>query len=562
MGYDSLRACLDDLERAGELVRLGEEVDPCLEAAAIQRRVHAAGGPALFFAKPKGCAFPLASNLFGTLKRAEYIFRDALDDARALLEGGLDRASAAARAALHARPKMVRAGPAMERRCTIAELPKIVSWPKDGGPFVTLPQVYTEDPDRPGWRRSNLGMYRIQLGGNAYAPDEVGLHYQIHRGIGVHHAAAARRKERLRVSVFVGGPPAMTLAAVMPLPEGMPEIALAGALNRRAVRMSGHVHADADFVIRGFVDPFETKPEGPFGDHLGYYSLTHPYPVLHVEAVTRRADAVWPFTVVGRPPQEDTTFGELVHRMLGPLVPKVMPGVREIHAVDAAGVHPLLLAIGSERYVPWEPALAPKEVLTQALGLLGQGQTSLAKYLFIASGGDDPPSAKDVAAFVAHVLERMDPGRDWRFLTHTTMDTLDYTGAGMNEGSKVIVAGVGPKRRDLARRGPIPGVLCAREAPRASPDGFPLVVLCDDPEFAERTLDNLLWVTFTRSNPAADVRGYAERVADKAWGCEGSVIVDARSKPHHAPVLEEDPDVSRRVGRLFSRGGPLARWAG
>lgn len=561
MGYESLRACLDDLEHQGELVRIDAEVDPYLEVAAIHRRVCAAGGPALYFSKPKGCKFPLASNLFGTWKRAQYMFRDALDDARTFAEHGLSIQSLSlARSALYVRPKMVRAGPAMERRCAIADLPKVVAWPKDGGPFITMPQVYTEDPDSPGWRSSNLGAYRIQLSGNSYASDEVGLHYQIHRGIGVHHAAAVRRKEKLRVNVFVGGAPAMIVAAVMPLPEGMPELALAGILNRRSVRMSGDVHVEADFVIRGWVDPLETKPEGPFGDHLGYYSLVHDFPVLHVEAITHRADAVWPFTVVGRPPQEDSTFGRLVHELFGPLVPKVMHGVKAIHAVDASGVHPLLLAIGSERYVPWAKETQPMEVLTQALGILGQGQTSLAKYLFIAAANDSPPDIHDIPAFFAHVLERMDPLRDWHFITNTTIDTLDYSGTALNQGSKVIVAGVGAPKRKLHVRSPIPGVLCAKEAPKENLDGFPVVVVCDDPEFTARSLDNLLWVTFTRSNPAADIRGIGERIENKAWGCTGSVVIDARIKPHHAPVLEEDPAILERIERLFRRGAPLAKW--
>lgn len=561
MGWESLRDCLDDLERNGELVRVDAEVDPHLEVAAIHRRVFAAGGPALYFSKPKGCRFPLASNLFGTWKRAQYMFRDALEDAKTFTEHGLSLQSLSlARSALYARPKSVRSGPAMERTCAIGDLPKVVSWPKDGGPFITLPQVYTEDPDSPGWRGSNLGAYRIQISGNAYAKDEMGLHYQIHRGIGVHHAAAVRRKEKLRVSIFVGGAPAMMVSAVMPLPEGVPELALAGILNRRAVRMAGDVHAEADFVIRGWIDPHETKPEGPFGDHLGYYSLAHDFPVLHVESITHRADAVWPFTVVGRPPQEDTSFGKLVHELFGPLVPKVMRGVKALHAVDAAGVHPLLLAIGSERYVPYATERKPQEVLTQALGILGQGQTSLAKYLFIADDRDSPPDIKDIPAFVAHVLARMDPRSDWRFITNTTIDTLDYSGTGLNAGSKVIVAGVGEPKRKLERRTPIPGVLCAKQAPARDEPGFPLVIVCDDPEFTSRTLENLLWVTFTRSNPAVDITGIGERVENKAWGCTGTVIIDARSKPHHAPVLEEDPKVLERIEPLFVRGGPLAKW--
>lgn len=341
MGYASLQECVRDLERARDLVRIDVELDPHLEIGEIQRRVQARGGPALLFTRVKRTRFPMLGNLFGTKKRAEFLFRDALAGVKALVSARVDPTSllksprSALRlptAALHLLPRTVRSGPVQAAQCRISELPQLVSWPDDGGPFVTLPQVYTEDPDEPGLRRSNLGMYRIQLGGNDYVRDrEIGLHYQLHRGIGVHHSKADTRGQRLPVSIFVGGPPAMTLAAVMPLPEGMSELSFAGALGGRAIRMiageSGlsPVWADADFCIRGFVHPGETKPEGPFGDHLGYYSKKHDFPVLHVESVLHRKDAIWPFTTVGRPPQEDTVFGEIIHELTAPLVPEVLP---------------------------------------------------------------------------------------------------------------------------------------------------------------------------------------------------------------------------------------------
>jgi 4-hydroxy-3-polyprenylbenzoate decarboxylase len=359
MSYQSLQECVFDLAASGRLVRVEAEVDPHLEIAEIQRRLVRCGGPAVLFTRAKGCRFPLLANLFGTLERARYLFRDTLPAVRRLIELRLDPAAALAHpwkywkapaTAYSMAPKFVRRAAVLAHTTTIGQLPQLVSWPKDGGAFITLPQVYTEDPDRPGWRRSNLGMYRVQLSGGRYAPGrEVGLHYQIHRGIGVHHAAALRRGEPLRVNVFVGGPPAMTLAAVMPLPEGLSELAFAGALGGRRVRLARvdeglPIAADADFCITGTVDPNVRLPEGPFGDHLGYYSLTHDYPVLRVEHVYHRQGAIWPFTAVGRPPQEDTVFGALIHELTGPVIPTLVPGVRAIHAVDAAGVHPLLLA--------------------------------------------------------------------------------------------------------------------------------------------------------------------------------------------------------------------------
>jgi 4-hydroxy-3-polyprenylbenzoate decarboxylase len=617
MGYRSLHDCVGDLERHGHLVRIRHEVDPELEVAEIQRRVYRAGGPALYFERVKGTRFPLLGNLFGTLERARFVFRDALRGVQRLIELKVDPTAAmrapfryapAARTALHMLPRRSSGGPVFACEARLSELPQIKSWPADGGAFITLPQVYTEDPDSPGPMHGNLGMYRVQLAGNAYEPDaEVGLHYQIHRGIGVHHASAVRRGERLRVHVFVGGPPAMALAAVMPLPEGLSELMFAGALNRRRVRLSPcpgagvgslPVHAEADFCLVGSVDPAQCKPEGPFGDHLGYYSLRHDFPVLRVERVYHRRDAVWPFTVVGRPPQEDTTFGALIHELTSPLIPTVVAGVHAVHAVDAAGVHPLLLALGSERYVPYQELSRPQELLTQANAVLGQGQMSLAKYLLIANRDDDRElDLHDEQAFLSHVLRRFDPRRDLHFQTQTTIDTLDYSGGALNQGSKLIIAAVGAPVRELPAalaaglRLPsgfsapavcMPGVLalrgpgfaldparasedepaiarfCRELSPRDAVSAFPLIVVCDDSEHCARTIGNFLWTTFTRSDPARDVHGLGSFVRHKHWGCEGSVVIDARSKPHHAPPLEEDRNVSARVDALAAGGGPLA----
>jgi 4-hydroxy-3-polyprenylbenzoate decarboxylase len=619
MGYTSLRACLTELERTRQLVRIEQEIDPYLEAAEVHRRVYQAGGPAVFYARVKDCRFPMVSNLFGTLDRARFIFRDTLESVRRLIELKVD-ASAFWRRPLryrstpgvlwHTRPKWVQNGPIFQGRTTIRELPQLVCWPQDGGAFITLPQVYTEDADRQGWRHSNLGMYRIQMSGNKYRPDhEVGLHYQIHRGIGVHHAAAVRRGTEFCVNIFVGGSPAMTLAAVMPLPEGLPELAFAGALGGRRVRLidfrthTGRdssiqlpIAADADFCITGRVDPDRRLPEGPFGDHLGYYSLAHAFPVLKVERVHHRADAVWPFTVVGRPPQEDTIFGKLIHEITGPIIPTVIAGVHAVHAVDAAGVHPLLLAVGSERYVPYEERRKPQELLTCANAILGQGQLSLAKYLMIVAREDARDlDVHDVPAFFRHLLERVDWRSDLHFQTSTTIDTLDYSGSGLNAGSKVVVAAVGPRRRELSTTVPeslhlptgftaprvcLPGILAIQgptfpktaagdetledirslcDAVRADDvvNTFPLIVLVDDSEFTASTLNNFLWVTFTRSNPAADIHGVGSFTHQKHWGCTGSLVIDARIKPHHAPPLVEDPAVARRVDALAARGGPL-----
>lgn len=609
MGYRNLQECVTDLERRGMLVRIDEPLDPFLEIGAVQRRVYERGGPALLFTNPRGSAFPMLGNLFGTIERTRFIFRDTIDAIQCLVNLKIDPFSVlknprdifkAPLAAYNLLPATVSNAPVLESRTTLSRLPQLVSWPQDGGAFVTLPQVYSESISNPGYGKSNLGMYRVQISGNRYQPDrQAGLHYQIHRGIGAHHAEAIARGDLLRVNVFVGGPPSMTVAAVMPLPDGMPELSFAGLLGGHRIRMAhlpGHlpVSAEADFCICGVVDPSETLPEGPFGDHLGYYSLVHDFPFIQVEAVYHRRDAIWPFTTVGRPPQEDTSFGAFIHELTGPLIPTVISGVKEVHAVDAAGVHPLLLAIASERYLPYASVRQPQELLTVANAILGQGQLSLAKYLLIAAQEDAPDlHTHDIKHFLRHILERADWSRDVHFQTATTIDTLDYSGDGFNKGSKVVFAAAGPVKRKLAgeiaagtefppgfgeayvclpgivaikgpaslqERGELDGTIeefCRFYQNRNYFDDFPLLVICDDPQSAAATLNNFLWQTFTRSNPATDIYGIKAEVRGRHWGCHGSLVIDARIKPFHAPALENDPEVERKIDQMGTRGGAL-----
>ncbi|MDR1947725.1 MAG: UbiD family decarboxylase [Desulfovibrio sp.] len=633
MAYRNLRDCIRDLEASGRLKRIDSlEPDPYLELAAIQRRAFRASAPALLFSRVKGCAFPVLANLFGTRERIRYIFRDGLRDIELLFKLRADPRDFLKKPGNWTRlpgilarmlPRRARSGPAVAGRTRLSELPQIVSRSPDGGAYVTLPQVYSENPARPGFLASNLGMYRVQISGGDYVPDkEAGLHYQIHRGIGPHHLEALKRGRDLPVNVAVGGPPALTLAAVLPLPEGIPELCPAGVL-------AGHplsyimpdagfsvlpIPAEADFCICGHVEcaggGSPLKREGPFGDHLGYYSLAHDFPVLRVDAVYHRPEAVWPFTSVGRPPQEDSVFGDFIHELSSALTPSVFPGVHEVHAVDAAGVHPLLLAVGSERYVPFAafPVGAegkervPQELLTCAFALLGNTQTSLAKYLLIAAREDDERlSARDVPGFLAHMLMRTDFSRDLHFITRTSVDTLDYSGISLNQGSKLIWAAAGRPRRVLAVELPVdfslpapfsdarlfaPGIAVCRGqahtaargsaaedmqclASRLGTGGRPgagdgaddpqaaLLVVVDDPDFVCADMDNFLWTTFTRSDPATDLYGAGGFTHCRHWGCSAPLIIDARRKAFHAPPLEEDPEVQRRVDAWAAPGGPL-----
>jgi len=593
--YKSTIDLVNDLEKNGHLIRIKEEVDPNLEMAAIQLRVYEKGGKAILFENIKGCEFQAVSNLFGTPERSEFIFRNTFEKVQQLIELKNDplkllkapiKNFSLAMMARKSFPKKVSRLPSHFSETTIDKLPLIKCWLDDGGAFITLPQVYSEDPSNEGVMNSNLGMYRIQLNGNDYKiNDEVGLHYQIHRGIGVHQTKANELKKPLKVSIFIGGPPAHTLAAVMPLPEGLSELTFAGALagNRfKYTYVDGYcIATEADFIITGEIHPNDTKPEGPFGDHLGYYSLTHDFPVMKVHKVYHRKDAIWPFTVVGRPPQEDTQFGALIHKLAGKAIQTEIPGLHEINAVDASGVHPLLLAIGSERYTPYTETKQPQELLTIANHILGKGQLSLAKYLFISNKEDAPKlSCNNIEAFFTHILERIDWSKDLHFQTKTTIDTLDYSGAGINQGSKVVIAAIGEVKRSLNGECKMenaelvmPGIIALNfnkfkdyEAAETEInklteklsterlEGILLIILCDDAQFVSENLNNFLWTTFTRSNPANDIYGVDSFTKHKHWGCKGPLIIDARAKPHHAPVLIKDPEIEKQVDKLFEKG--------
>ena len=607
MAYSSLEECLLDLEKNKQLIRITEEVDPYLEMAAIHLRVFEAGGPALLFENVKGSKFRTASNIFGTIERSKFIFRDTLKQVQQLIEIKNNPIAAlknpiknfsAGLAALKALPlKNPFQKPILFQEIKIEDIPQIHHWKMDGGAFVTLPQVYTEDIDKPGIMNANLGMYRIQLSGNEYVLNkEIGLHYQLHRGIGVHQTKATNKNQPLKVSIFVGGPPSHSVAAVMPLPEGISEMTFAGVLGNRRFRYmykDGYcLSTDADFVITGEVYPNENKPEGPFGDHLGYYSLQHDFPLMKVHKVYAKQNAIWAFTVVGRPPQEDTSFGQLIHEMTGSAIQHEVPGLKEINAVDAAGVHPLLLAIGSERYTPYAQTKQPAELLTIANHVLGTGQLSLAKFLFITADDANKLSIQNIQDYLHFILQRIDLSRDVHFYTKISIDTLDYSGESLNSGSKVVLAAYGDVKRELATEVPnclnelkyfdhaklvIPGIVAIQTSKFSTYENaiheldnlnqqlstfneqlstLPFFIVCDDADFVSKTLNNFLWVTFTRCNPSHDLYGLNSVIKYKHWGCS-TLIFDARIKPHHAPPVLKDEAVEKRIDKIFEKGGSL-----
>lgn len=605
--YKNLEQALLDLEKAGMLRRIQREVDPNLEMPEIARQVFEAGGPALLFEHVKGSPFRAACNIFGTQERLDYLFRDTLRGTQTAVlfksnpvnffkQANLKKLWKAALTGIHSLPR--KSGSIKDfLECKLSDLPQLVCWPRDGGAFITLPQVASRPGNNASIMTTNVGMYRIQISGNDYIPNaECGLHYQIKRDIARHHQKAIEEGRPLKVSVFIGGPPAHTVAAVMPMPENLSELLFAGMLSGRRFRYFIHnnyiVSSDADFCILGEIQP-ELKPEGPFGDHIGYYSDKHDFPYLKVEKVLCKKNAIFPFTVVGRPPQEDTLFGKFIHQITKPMVPASIPGLVALHAIDDAGVHPLCLALAHERFSPYikQEDREPSELLKTANAILGFNQASLTKYLLIAAVEDEDLQHKidvnDVAGFFSHVLERIDFSRDLHFETCTTIDTLDYTGGRINHGSKLTIAAAGIRKRELrcnkqdllnlnipgitAISIPMPGILML-EAPAYDEknrefyisqiedalsqwpyrENYPWISLVDShSDKCGCELRDFLWQTFTRSDPAKDIFGYRANVSTKHWACSAPIIVDARIKPFHQKALAISDTIRDKARRIL-----------
>lgn len=574
-GFSDLRAFLQQLRRDGDLVVVDAPVDANQEIAEVHRRLIAVGGPAVLFTNVKGAAFPLVTNLFGTARRAQLAFgrrprrligrlvelaETLLPPTAAKIWGARDLAREALRIGTTRR----RSGPILDvvtDEVRLDRLPVMQLWPEDGGPFVTLPLVYTEHPERPG---HNLGMYRMQV----YDARTTGMHWQIGKGGGFHYAVAEARAEALPVTVFLGGPPALILAAIAPLPENVPELMLASLIaGERLPLVNGDgahpLMANAEFALMGTVAPRERRPEGPFGDHYGYYSLQHPYPVFRVAKMAHRKDAIYPATVVGKPRQEDFFIGDLLQDLLSPLFPLVMPSVRQLWSYGETGYHSLAGAIVRERY--------RREAMGAAFRILGEGQLSLTKFLLVT---DSPVDLKDFKATLSHVLARTQPETDLFVFSNVSMDTLDYTGPAVNEGSKGVWLGLGEPVRDLPREfraaelpagaGDVlvfcPGCLVVsgpsyaedRDAPSRFAQhpafaGWPLVVVSDDARLAAASAMNFLWTTFTRFEPGADIHAAAQRVVRNHLAFVPPVVIDARMKPWYPAEVSCAPDVAARV---------------
>jgi 3-polyprenyl-4-hydroxybenzoate decarboxylase len=445
-------------------------------------------------------------------------------------------------------------------------MPALTTWPGDGGPFLTLPLVYTEHPEG---GVPNLGMYRMQVHG----PRTTGMHWQIGKGGGFHYARAEALGRPLPVTVFLGGPPALILAAIAPLPENVSELMLASLIaGRRLGTCPGPgphpLIRSAEFALCGRVPPRERRPEGPFGDHYGYYSLRHDYPVFEVEQVLHRRDAIFPATVVGKPRQEDFFIGDLLQELLSPLFPLVMPAVEDLWSYGETGYHSLAAAVVKQRY--------EREAMTSAFRILGEGQLSLTKFLLVS---DRPVDLRDFRATLQHLLERTHPETDLYVFANLSMDTLDYTGPRVNEGSKGVWLGLGDPVRELPREfragGDVPAgmteprVFCPgclvvggpsweQEADAAQRFArhpglaeWPLIVLTDEPARAAAGPINFLWTTFTRFEPAADLHAAATRVVRNHPSFTAPILIDARLKPGFPEELVCDEATAKTVTRRW-----------
>ncbi len=578
--HASLRTFLDLLNRENEITTIKAEVDPYLELAEIHRRVIREGGPALLFERVKGSRYPVVTNMFGTERRIDLAFgpkpeafvRQMVHIAESILPPkfgelwqhrsvALDLAKLGTRNTSRSPVTQV-----VDRPARLNELPVLTTWQEDGGPFITLPLVYTENPVT---KKHNLGIYRIQV----YDAHTTGLHWQIQKGGGFHYNEAERLDQPLPVTIFLGGPPALILAAIAPLPEDVPELVLASLLAGQKLKMTQNplgagrhrLAAEAEFALVGHAPPHKRRPEGPFGDHYGYYSLRHDYPIFNVEAVFHRRDAIYPATVVGKPRQEDFFIGDYLQKLLSPLFPLVMPSVRDLWSYGETGFHSLAAAVVRERY--------GREALVSGFRILGEGQLSLTKFLLLT---DTPQDLKDFPRLLEHMLERFRPETDLFVFSNVSMDTLDYTSGKVNEGSKAIMLGLGEAVRELPRefKGRLPAAIARAEvfcggclvlqggsfaeeeslAARVAVDPvfaeWPLIVLHDDAGVA-RSSPDFLWATWTRFEPASDIYAARTTVQRHHLVYTGPIVIDARTKPGFPDELVVRDDIKALVDRRW-----------
>jgi len=577
MPFADLQEFVRFLELQGQLKRVRVEVDPELEVTEIIQRVVREQGPALLFERPKGSSVPLLMNLFGTMHRVRAALgRDPSEIGHELVTAlhkinppslkAIWESRALIKRALFTRPAKIRSAQCQEivETPNLSQFPILKCWPGDAGRFITYGMVISHDPIS---KARNLGLYRLQVFGN----DTTGMHWQSMKGGRVHYLNAEEQGKNLEVAVVIGADPILMMAAILPLPEDADEIAFAGFLRGRSVPMvhaksvDMMVPANAEIVLEGIVPAGERRMEGPFGDHFGHYSEAAEFPVMHIRQVTRRRNAIYAGTVVGKPPQEDKYLGEAAGEMIGPLIQLINPNIINLHAFAGAGFHNLLVVSLKERH--------PQERLKTAMSLLGTGQLSLTKVLIMVG----PHQATGhFGAVLQDMWHRFDPEDHMWLLPVAPLDTLDFTSFQMHVGSKLIIDAAGhiineaeppvdidPRPHDQriekcklldggflvivvqqqARevlQSIIKADLGVRFVVAVSPD-----VVIDDPE-------NLQWGIFTRFDPARDMVFSEQTFVGARPVYRGTVGIDATWKEGYPAPLVMDESIVKLVDRRWS----------
>ena len=591
----ALREFLQVLEHSSELHHTHVEIDPALELTEVSVRALKEGKPALLIEQPKGSSIPLVINHFASSRRIELALGRHPDQIGEELIRFLERTFPPSLKALldnkpmvkrflKARPKIVSSGISQEivNRSNLDSLPIQVCWPKDGGRFITYGQVITYDPryDRPAKRmagKRNIGIYRMHVFDKA----TTGMHWQIQKGGGFHYFQAEKLEKEFELAVALGTDPALLLATVAALPEGIDEAMFAGFLQNKRVEftkgktISIPVPASAEFVLEGVVPPKERRMEGPFGDHFGHYSAAAEFPVFHIKTITHRKNPIYPTIVVGKPPMEDKFLGDATQQMLGPLVKLIHKEVTNLWAYYEAGFHNLLVVAIEQRY--------QKEAMKAALGLMGTDQLSLTKCMVTVSVG---VNVRDWHAVLREIRDNFDPHYDFIMIPKVPLDTLDFTSYKMNLGSKMIIDATKKQRaesrehrvRDLS-------VLCStlkandgrivdchliddtlllvkvsssgREVvekfvidPRLS--GLPiLAVVSEDVDIHNK--ESYIWGVFTRFDCERDVIFTENKLVGIAPIYRGIMGIDATWKPGYPEPLVMTEEIVKRVDEKWGK---------
>lgn len=589
MSHPDLRSFINDLESCGELVRIKEEVDPNLEITVIQHKVLKREGPALLFENVKGSPFSMVTNLYGTQKRVNRVFGEdpqvvgerLYSLAEVFMPPEIPKLWNARKMLFRmssVRMKRVKKGPILfnkNQSPNLSELPILKCWPEDGGNFLTLPLVHTVDPiDGTG----NLGIYRMQK----FTNNSTGMHWQIEKGGGFHFQKAVDLGQPLPVSVILGGAPALTIAAISPLPEGIDERLLAALIMGKPLEVikrnsTGHlIPISSEFVLEGSISAGDSQLEGPFGDHLGHYSHSAEFPVFRLNNILMRDKPIYPATVVGKPKQEDYYIGIAIQEMTKPLLKLTNPGVIDLWAYPETGFHPLAVASVKERY--------PKEALKQAFSILGFSQLSLTKILIVTNG--DCKNVRDFKEVSRSIFRHLNEEEGIHLVAPTAQDTLDFTGPSMNTGSRLIL--LATKKCGSPKRDNVPppvdrsysihrdilditnvgeAFLVAQVKKSFNSKEVREALKCNDvskkymfhilvsEDVPLSDLTHILWGWFTRFDPLVDMYPARKDIEGNRMIFRFPIAIDATWKEGYRKPVEFDPEVVRNVNKKWDSLG-------